>query len=1126
MAPAFRRSCSRALSFGAMLCVSSLLHAAPKYEIQFPSDSYVKWGSDGGWVKFTILVGNPTTVYFQDSNVYPFHYDFAVAELPQFAGMTRAQFDAATLHAAGQQAILGALILPPRVNYRDVYPEYGLQLVRQDPYPRETVRDLFHLVRSKVLAAPDVQAYYFPAFEQQASAEQEQAWLLAEGVPLSSVDRWAEGNACPSFGWALGRLKYFPAAQIDAAWIAGDLAPGDVLLTDGVPAEIPAVAGVVSLAPVSPNSHVVILARTFRTPLVHLALADDIELAQGLVGHRIVLRADEVPSCRVRLIDVEGALDDSTIQQIVALAAPPALDITPVEPFGAYSANADTLGLGHMRWFGGKASNFGVIRRAIPASSPVATAFSFDLWNAYLNQNLPGGRTLRQEIALRLAPYTWPPNMGALDATLAGIRDLFRSTSLTSFPQQLQNAVRSTLQDPQYGFDPSSNLRFRSSTNVEDAEQFTGAGLYDSFSGCLADDLDSGSGGPSLCDPTESEERGVFRAIRRVYASFYNLNAYLERLRHGVDETQVGMALLVHHSFPDSIELANGVGLARRSGATSYDAELVTQLGASSVTNPEPGAFSEEMWTHVGGLGNWTTLIRPSNLVQLGATVMDRPADYSNLTSLLGSVWQRYALESGLSGFTLDFEYKKLSPDGRLSVDQVRRLPPADNTPSITPFLVNRPADYCLIQTVLSDVFTNHRLKSRWGLSTRNMWLTPENLASSLFADASLEYAESCQLYEQTGSVPDWPMASHGYSPDPYTCGGGPAPSSCVTSTDGFQHVSLQNPRTYTLSTFGIPTLVAPSRSPVLVLGDFGQGDPLRSPDGCLELRVDYAQPVPAYDSFNQLISTTTDSAWLCRCPAPLAGDVPLQRTLAGPAGASIVTRYSWRYLPELGGITGPLVRFVDTTIVGLTSSPIVLTDVYSQTYGPNNHNTPEHFLFEPALAPDLPATQRAELQALGIRGIHVRYEFGVSTFTYYGDELWGGSCLDCAGFDADDDGACTGAPTYDCNDADGAIWARPGEVRDFEFTGKQTMIWNPPADPGASVVLYDVIRSSSPWDFASAATCGTTDVAGPPASAPATPAPGQVFFYLARAQNACPGGVGPAGFGSDGSERLARSCP
>ena len=46
-------------------------------------------------------------------------------------------------------------------------------------------------------------------------------------------------------------------------------------------------------------------------------------------------------------------------------------------------------------------------------------------------------------------------------------------------------------------------------------EQFSGAGLYDSFSGCLADDLDDDTFGPSHCDETKAGERGAMRALRK-----------------------------------------------------------------------------------------------------------------------------------------------------------------------------------------------------------------------------------------------------------------------------------------------------------------------------------------------------------------------------------------------------------------------------------------------------------------------------------------------------------------------------------------------------------------------------------------------------------------------------------
>lgn len=48
-------------------------------------------------------------------------------------------------------------------------------------------------------------------------------------------------------------------------------------------------------------------------------------------------------------------------------------------------------------------------------------------------------------------------------------------------------------------------------------------------------------------------EHGVFRAIKKVFAGFYNDHAFLERLRHQVDEQAVRMAVLAHDFFPDRL---------------------------------------------------------------------------------------------------------------------------------------------------------------------------------------------------------------------------------------------------------------------------------------------------------------------------------------------------------------------------------------------------------------------------------------------------------------------------------------------------------------------------------------------------------------------------------------------
>jgi len=1095
------------------LALSLLLASTPaaaafsKNTIILPGEPYAvaARNTDPGWIKFTILTSDLNTVIFQDSNTYPFHYDFATNELVPFIGMSPDAFDAVTLYESGQQAILGAVILPPLVGGNDVIPEYGIQFVRQDPYDPLLVRDLFNVVKASVVAGPEVQAFYFPSFEQQASAEANAAFFASEGITISSTDRWADGNACYSVGWALGPLKYFPGDQINAAYLAGTLTPDDVLLTDAVPAEIPFVAGVMSLSASTPNSHVVILAQTFNVPFVHLALPEDAQRAQDLIGHDMVLRVETGEGvCQVRLIDAEGKLDQPTYDSILLLKQPAALAIAPTEPYGAYSVPPDGLALADIRYFGGKAVNFGVLRRAIPADSPVATAFSFDLWNAFMGQSLGGGVTLEQDIALRLAPYAYPPDMSALDATLVGIQDLIKDTAQTSFSTPVANAVLNTLQEPQYGFDPNLKIRFRSSTNVEDSDQFTGAGLYDSFSGCLADELDGDSVGPSICDPSQTKERGVFRAIRKVFASFYNTNAYLERLRHGIDETEVGMAVLAHHSFPDPLELANGVGtLEQTPPFGNRSAYLVTQPGSNSVTNPDPGAIPEEVDVFISTSSYFTTLIRGSNLVPIGATVMDFPSEYVALTVLLEAVADEYAIASGLSEFVLEFEYKKMAPADDLIVKQVRRIPQADDTPSITPFLIDEPAEYCVFQGEYGDVFANHRLKSHWNISTQSLWLTAANLAQSFYADATMEYEEVCQLYDQTGSLPGWPGATHSF-----TSG---------VARDGWDLANLQNPRHYELAATGIPTLVAPSESPILVLADFGLAYDY-SNFGCLELQVDYERPVPGLDFLGQPTLITTDYARLCRCPQAEIGDVLVQRTVVDPSGVTIDTTFYWPPPVDVAaGYTAPLSRFVETVIDGLISTPIVLNDGYSQTYRPKHHNFGEHFIFEPALEPGIPQQQLDELDAAGIRVIRVG-----GGIIYYDDATWGDSCLGCTGFDGDGDGRCTADPTFDCDDSAPGIWATPGEVLGLDFFDNDTLIWNEPAPMGGTSVRYDTLRSADPGDFVTAATCVESDDGIDRQAIDSAPVPpGTTFYYLIRGENDC-----PLGMGSLGSQRVGLGCP
>ncbi|MHC4642731.1 MAG: PEP/pyruvate-binding domain-containing protein, partial [Planctomycetota bacterium] len=952
-----------------------------KNEISFPDEPFRVVGgstSEPDWVKFTIILSpyDPNIVYYQDCQEYTFHYHFATEVLDPFIGMSTSEYDQITLYEEGQQAVLGAVIMPPTGGYPTppAYPEYGIQFVRLDPYTREEIAEMFNIVKASVIAAPGVQAFYFPSYEQMAAAEANREWFESQGIELGSSGRWAEGNACYSEGWALGELKFFAGDDIEDAYLEGDLLPGDILLTDGVPAEVPFVAGIITLSPSTPSSHVAILAKTYGVPFVHLALAEDANRAQELVGHKIVLRCYYTYNgVEARLIDAEGVLDDSVIAEILALKEPAVLDISPIAHYGAYSASTEGLLPADIKYFGGKAANFGMLRIAIPAKSPVAAAFSFDLWSEFLDQSIFGGNTLREEIAYRLSGYSYPPSdMEALSWELEGIReDLFKNKYVTSFTAQQEAAIVATLQNPNYVFDPDQKIRFRSSTNVEDSNQFTGAGLYDSFSGCLADDLDGDSYGPCLCDANEENERGVFRAIRKVFASFYNDNAFLERLRHDVNEGEVGMALLVHHSFPDEFELANGVAILKKWYSYSWDITLVTQLGAVSVANPQDGSIPEEVSVYVSTYGTYPTLVRQSNLVPLGATVMDWPDDYNDLSKLLVLIGELYSGVTGQDYFYLDLEYKKLAPGGAaipaggLVVKQVREIPRPDPVARITPFLINEPVEYCIVQGECSDIFANHRLKSQWLFETKNLWLKEENLGDCFYTSLGLEYLADNRILSITGEPPLLPKAFHEFDGTDRT-------------HDGWFMHHLANPRGCELHTEFIPTEVKVDESPMLTLRDIEW----------LTLGVEYNEPVLSWE-YTGPSTTMTDLICLRPCLEPQVGDLLQHRFFnTGPKGVSISVTFYWPPDPgAAAGYTAPLSRWVETVIEGYTSEPIVLHGWYSQTYRPEHHNFAEHFMFEPRLEEGISQQILDELRAQDIRLIHFYYDYGGGWIMTYGFE-------------------------------------------------------------------------------------------------------------------------------------------
>jgi len=286
---------------------------------------------------------------------------------------------------------------------------------------------------------------------------------FVQGLPLGSTAQWAQGNAGYSGGWALGTVKFVPGSEIQAAYTAGELLPEDILLIDGV---------------------------SFGSQ------RDDVSYGRSIDGGG-AWQFLENPSPGApnsagsdgnSLVINEFMADNNTV-----LEDPDEAGEWPdwIELFNGSAEPVTLSGL----------FLTDDLQRPTRWQIPVAVT----------------GPTLRDEIALRLSNYTtYPPaDLQALSADLAAIRNLFKNPHVTGFAPDLESTVTDALVS--FGFDADKKIRFRSSTNVEDSEQFTGAGLYESYSGSLTSEpivltgyfSQSIGGGSHLCPKNFLFEPGL-----------------------------------------------------------------------------------------------------------------------------------------------------------------------------------------------------------------------------------------------------------------------------------------------------------------------------------------------------------------------------------------------------------------------------------------------------------------------------------------------------------------------------------------------------------------------------------------------------------------------------------------
>lgn len=412
--------------------------------------------------------------------------------------------------------------------------------------------------------------------------------------------------------------------------------PRDVVVYETLPNSLSRVAGIISTVPQTPLSHVNLRAVQDGIPNAFLRDALENPDVSGLLGSYVRY---EVTDLRW---DLRAATQQEAEEHLASLrpsevqALSRDLSVTEILPLSE---------VGFTDWdaFGVKAANVAVLGRlGFPAGTvPEGFAIPFYFYDEFMKHN-----GLDDEVERMLAAPGFRTDLQVQRDLLKDLRDKIEDGESPQWMIEALQAMHATYPEGQ-------SLRYRSSTNNEDLPGFSGAGLYDS----------------NTQNPDETEEEGIDKSLKGVYASLWNFRAFVERDFYRIDHSRTAMGVLVHPNYRD--ELVNGVAVSFDPAYGREGAYYVnSQVGEDLVTNPEALSTPEELLL---GPGSDYTVVTTSSLVDPGELLMsdDHVGQLQRHLRVIHDEFANlYQPEAGES-FAMEIEFKVTS-DRTLAIKQAR----------------------------------------------------------------------------------------------------------------------------------------------------------------------------------------------------------------------------------------------------------------------------------------------------------------------------------------------------------------------------------------------------------------------------------------------------------------------
>lgn len=443
-------------------------------------------------VLFVIDRKDQNKIYFVNTKRYAFHKDFVNGT---YLSLERGrEFFENNYLKANRRFILGTIA------YQTPIKRWTFEFWEGDLIPADQIKLTADLINASFFVAV--------AYKPNSLRQEEESRSIAglARVSQSDIAREQEYQAL-NVAKGLGRIHVIPKLDDHV-----EIGFNEILVLDEVPVQLPPVAGVITSHPSTPLSHINLLAKGWGVPNAYIKNATTllkqydgwwVEFDAKRDGYSIKRAdVDELREYQRRLaqrLDVMKPRSDLTETRLLGLSQ---------------QRSRSSLA------YGGKSANLGEVMSARLPGIVVPNGFTipFYYYDDFIRSN-----NLDDVIFKLLNDQKFVHDPAYRRAQLVKLREQITQA-------KFDDELRAQLLRRVHREFPGKGLFVRSSSNSEDLPNFSGAGLYTTV-------------------PNVKEDQQLIDAIKTVWASLWNFEAYEARERAVIDHSKIYMAVLIQEGI-------------------------------------------------------------------------------------------------------------------------------------------------------------------------------------------------------------------------------------------------------------------------------------------------------------------------------------------------------------------------------------------------------------------------------------------------------------------------------------------------------------------------------------------------------------------------------------------------